>query len=171
MCAERALDQALLAEVAAKADLIWVQVESQPPRGMWHVWHDGAVTVVTDGLEQPDPGFVDGGTATLILRSKDKQTRVLTIRATVRKLVPSSAEWDEAAKALHPKRLNPVDGEAQPERWRGSSTLWELRADGDADEGPGRMSDAPHRAEPVPTEGTTSMRRPFHAGKATKRRK
>lgn len=165
------VDGALLAEVANKADLVWVEIPGQPARAMWHVWHDSAVTLVTDGLEQPDPGFVDGGTVLLIMRSKDKLTRVLTTRALVSQLLPTSPEWEEAAKALHPKRLNQGDGEEQPQRWRTESTLWELRAFDDVVEGPGRMSDESHRAEPIPSDATTSMRHPFHAGKATKRRR
>ena len=165
------VERALLAEVANKADLVWVQLPGKPSRGMWHVWHNDAVLLVTGGLEQPDPGLVDGGTVLVILRSKDKATRVLTVSAVARELNTTSDDWSEAAKALHPKRLNPVDGEAQPDRWRSESVLWELRPSWSTEEGPGRMSADSHRAEPVPTPATTSMRRPFHVGKATKRRK
>jgi len=165
------VDGALLAEVANKADLVWVEIPGQPARAMWHVWHDGAITLVTGGLEQPDPGFAEGEAVLLILRSKDKATRVLTVRAAASKVLPTSPEWAEAAQALHPQRLNQSDGEAQPERWRTESTLWTLRALGEVVEGPGRMSDESHRAEPIPSDATTSMRHPFHAGKATKRRR
>lgn len=165
------LDRALLAEVCTKADLVWVQVDGQAARGMWHVWDAGAVTLVTGGLEQPNPGLLDGESVLLIVRSKDKATRVLTVAATARLLDSSSDAWDQAVGALHPKRLNPPDGEAQPSRWRSDSDVWRLEPKGEALEGPGNMSTESGRAAPQPTVATTSMRRPFHAGRATKRRR
>jgi len=166
-----ALDQALLAEVATKADLVWVAVPPQPAKALWHVWHDGAVAVVTGGREQPDPGLVDQATVELILRSKDKITRVLTVPATVHRLDPADEQWLSVAKALHPKRLNATDGEAQPKRWRTESSLWLLRPIGPSMEGPGHLSDESHRAAPLPTDATTDRQRPFHLGKATRKRR
>lgn len=165
------LERALLAEVASKADLVWVQVADQPARGMWHVWHGGAVLLVTGGIEQPDPGLVDGESAILILRSKDKQTRALRTASRVVQIQPSSPEWAAAAAALHPQRLNPPDGEGQPDRWRTESVIWQLTPTDDFDETPGAMSSESHRAEPMVTPATTSAHRPFHAGRATKRRR
>jgi hypothetical protein len=164
------LADALLAETAKKADLVWVEVAGQPARPMWHVWHDDAVAVVTDGQEQPDPGLVDGERVQLILRSKDKATRVLRMPARVQQLKPDTAEWDDAVHALHPKRLNAMDGEAQPTRWTRECRVWLLRADGEPAETPGEMSSDALRAVPVATEATTTGRQPFHAGRATKRR-
>ncbi len=166
-----ALDQALLAEVASKADLVWVAVPTKPARALWHVWHDGAVAVVTGGREQSDPGLVDQQTVEVVLRSKDKFTRVLTVPATVQRLDPADEEWLAVAKALHPKRLNATDGEAQPERWRSESSLWLLRPIGTSTEGPGHLSDESHRAAPVPTDATTDRQRPFHLGNATRKRR
>jgi hypothetical protein len=166
-----ALDQALLAEVATKADLVWVAVPPQPAKALWHVWHDGAVAVVTGGREQPDPGLVDQGTVELILRSKDKITRVLTVPAIVHWLDPANEQWLAVAKALHPKRLNATHGEAQPTRWRTESSLWLLRPTGPSTEGPGRLSDESHRAVPLPTDATTDQQQPFHIGKATRKRR
>ena len=171
MSAAAELDRALLVEVATKADLVWVEVPDKPAVGMWHVWSEGAICLVTGGREQHDPGLVDGQQVTLILRSKDKATRVLTTKALVHLIAPGSDVWAATAKALHPKRLNPVDGEAQPERWRTESSIWRLVPSDEPVEAPGRMSDESLRAEPVTTDATTSMRRPFHAGKATKRRR
>ena len=166
-----ALTQALIAEIAAKADLVWVQVGDHPAQALWHIWHDGAVTVVTGGREQPDPGFVAGQTVQLILRSKDKLTRVLTISADVVRIEPDSAEWDDVSKALHPKRLNASDGEEQPRRWARESAIWQLRPTGLPSETPGAMNDASDRAVPRATPATTDDWRPFHAGKATRRRR
>jgi hypothetical protein len=160
-----------IAELAGKSDLVWVQVDDARARPVWSVWHDDAVAIVTGGLEQPDPGLTDGGTATLILRSKENRARQLATESDVLRLTPGSDEWVAAAKALHPKRLNAPDGEEQPERWERESSIWLLRPTGQPTESPGRQSDASHRAEPMVTEATTLTRRPFHAGRATKKRR
>lgn len=162
---------ALAAELASRSDLVWVSVDDAAAHALWHVWHDDAVTVVTGGREQPDPGLVAGGTVQLILRSKENGARQLRVTAVVERLDPSMDAWQEAVAVLHPKRLNAPDGEEQPNRWREDSIVWRLRPTAEAEEQPGAMSDASHRAEPLPTDATTVNRRPFHAGRATKRRR
>lgn len=162
---------ALIAELAAKSDLVWVTVAGQPPRPLWNVWHDDAIAVVTGGIEQHDPGLTHGGPAEVILRSKDNWARQVTVTTTVERLEPGKDAWDAAASALHPKRLNPPDGEAQPQRWARESTLWLLRPTAQVAEQPGAMSSDSHRAEPAATDATTLTRMPFHAGRATKKRR
>ncbi len=143
----------------------------RPSQALWNIWHDDAIAVVTGGIEQRDPGLVDGATVEVILRSKENRARQVAVVATVECLAPGSDAWESAATALHPKRLNPPDGEAQPQRWATESSLWLLRPTADVTEQPGTMSDSAHRAEPVTTDATTSVRKPFHAGKATKKRR
>jgi hypothetical protein len=166
-----ALVAALAAELAGKSDLVWVAVAGAPARPLWHVWHDDSVAVVTGGLEQPDPGLADGAEVEVILRSKENSARQLRITASAERLVPGTDTWDAAASALHPKRLNATDGEQQPERWRRESTLWLLHPSDRAAETPGGMSSGHHRAEPLPTDATTLRRTPFHAGRATRKRR
>lgn len=161
----------LIAELAGKSDLLWVAVSGQPPRALWNIWHDDAIAIVTGGLEQRDPGLVDGASVDVILRSKENRARQVVVTATVQQLVPGSDAWQSAASALHPKRLNPPDGETQPQRWATDSSLWLLRPSEVISEQPGAMSDASHRAEPVPTDATTVTHKPFHAGRATKKRR
>lgn len=177
-CAERldrALDAehlpALIAELAGKSDLVWVTVPGRSPQALWNVWHDNAIAVVTGGIEQPDPGLAHGGSVKVVLRSKENRARQVTVTAAVERLEPGTGAWEAAASALHPKRLNPPDGEAQPERWARESTVWLLRPTAEVLEQPGAMSDDSHRAEPVATEATTLTRMPFHAGRATKKRR
>ena len=162
---------ALIAELANKSDLIWVAVPGKPAQALWNVWHDDAIAVVTGGIEQRDPGLGDGGTVEVILRSKDNWARQVAVMASVERLTPGSDRWANAVSALHPKRLNPPDGEAQPDRWAQQSTLWLLRPTTEVGEQPGAMSDASHRAEVADTEATTLARTPFHAGRATKKRR
>lgn len=162
---------ALIADLAGKSDLVWVGVSGRAPQALWNVWHDEAVAIVTGGIEQHDPGLVDGASVEVILRSKENRARQASVTAIVEGLEPGSLAWESAASALHPKRLNPPDGEAQPARWAKESSLWLLRPTAEVPEQPGAMSDGSHRAEPVTTDATTSTRKPFHAGKATKKRR
>lgn len=166
-----AMVKALIAEAASKADLVWVEVDGRPARALWHVWHDEAVTIVTGGREQPDPGLVDGHSAQLILRSKDKQTRVVRTSAEVTQVRPDHPAWDDAVRALAPKRLNASEADRQLARWAQESAVWQLRPTGDPAESPGDMGDASLRATPLPTDATTATWRPFHAGKATRKRR
>ena len=161
----------LIADLAGKSDLVWVTVSGCPPQALWNIWHDDAIAVVTGGIEQRDPGLVNGAIVEVIMRSKENRARQASVMATVEGLAPGSEAWRSAAAALHPKRLNPPDGEAQPHRWAKESALWLLRPTAEVTEQPGAMSDSAHRAEPVPTDATTLARKPFHAGKATKKRR
>jgi hypothetical protein len=163
--------KALTAELAKKSDLLWVSVDAEPAQAVWHVWHDDAVCLVTDGLEQRNPGLIDGGTAELVLRSRDNFSRMMRVSATVVELDPSTEAWEAAAAALHPKRLNPPDGEEQPNRWRSESHVWLLRPTDQVEEAPTALSDDSHREVPRPTTATTRGRMPFHAGRATKKRR
>jgi len=160
-----------VAELVSKSDLVWVEPDGRPPRPVWSVWHDSAVAVVTGGLEQPDPGFADGSEVTVVARSKENRAKQVSVRATVEQLVSGSEAWDAAVGALHPKRLNAPDGEQQPQRWAEESTVWLLHPAPGPIEQPGSYADDPQRAEPLPTPATTLTRRPFHAGRATTKRR
>jgi hypothetical protein len=162
---------AFVAELAGKSDLIWIHSGADQPRPVWSVWHDDHIAVVTDGAEQPNPGLADGSTVTVILRSKDNWARQASVRTAVEKLLPGSEAWDETVAVLHPKRLNASDGDQQPKRWARESTVWRLHPSDDFTEEPGSYKDDPLRAEPMPTAATTLARRPFHAGRATKKRR
>ena len=165
------VDVALFAEVCTKADLVWVSVADLPERALWHVWLDGAVALVTGGREQTNPGWVDGQVVHIVARSKDKLTRVATAKAETELISPTSEQWQTVASALHPKRLNASDGEAQIARWKEESSLWLLRPTGEFVEGSGGYSGESHRAVPRPSDATTDKQRPFHFGKATRKRR
>ncbi|GDY76883.1 hypothetical protein SAV31267_063680 [Streptomyces avermitilis] len=98
---EQLLDRALVEEATKKSGLIWVRGDGAPApddrahgvptRPLWHAWHAGAVCLVGDGPgEQPLPGLVDGGGATVTVRSKDKGGRLVTWSAKVVELAPGS---------------------------------------------------------------------------------
>jgi hypothetical protein len=168
---EPELVSALTAEAAKKSDLLWVETDDTAARPLWHIWREDAALVVTGGLEQPDPGLVDGAPVVLVLRSKDKGSRLLRLRAVAHLVPASSPDWDELAEALHAKRLNSPDGDAAIDRWRRESAVWRLVPEGDPLEQPGAMSDSDHRAEVPDTPATTSTWQPYHLGGATHARR
>ena len=164
------LAAALLAEAVRKGPVGWIDTGSGDPRAVWWLWHDDAVALVTGGAEQPDPGQTDGGRVVAIARSKENGARVVAAGCTVRRVPPEDATWDDVAAALHAKRLNAPDGDAALERWRATSDVWVLTPTGDAAEEPGRMSDGPHRAEPVPTAAASRTPQPFALHRTPRRR-
>jgi len=167
------LENALLAEVAAKSDLVWVETE-QRQSPLWHVWVDDQIAVVVGGGEQPDPGLREQGRVVVTLRSKDKGHRLLRVMATSHLVSPQSPPWEAVTTALAPGRLNATkanDDSPLPDRWAASSAVWLLTPTGDVLEGPGDYSSDDHRAVPTPTAATTVTHHPYHFGKATKKRR
>jgi hypothetical protein len=157
MTSETLLDQALVEEATKKSGLIWVRGEG-PARAVWHVWHDGAAHVLGDGPgEQPLPGLVDGATAEVTVRSKDKGGRVVAWTAAVSELAPGSEAWQAAADELKGKRLNAPDAETMTERWARECRLLRLDPRGVTTAHP----DGSLAAVPLPTPVTT--RRPVPA--------
>ncbi|HET7529638.1 MAG TPA: hypothetical protein VFJ98_01635, partial [Mycobacteriales bacterium] len=125
---EPAAISALVEEAAKKSGLLWVRAAGPGRRAqaMWHVWHEGAVYVLTGGIEQPAPeGLADRAYVTL--RSKDKWSRLATVEVSVGVVPPDSEEWDVVVPLLHAKRLNLPDGEAAPGRWRRECVVYRLR--------------------------------------------
>jgi hypothetical protein len=152
-------DAALVEEACKKSGLIWVAVPGARDRAVWHVWHEpdgrGAVYVVVGGGEQELPGLADGMTVRVTVRSKDKGGRLVTWPGLVTRVVPGSEEWRAVVPALHAKRLNAHDGEAQPERWAANSAIFRIQPQGDLIEGPGRYATASGAAPVPPSPATT----------------
>lgn len=151
------LDQALVEEATKKSGLIWVR-GTAADRALWHVWHEGAVHLVGDGPgEQPLPGLVDGGTAEVTVRSKDKGGRLVTWAASVTELAPRSEAWEAAVAELKGKRLNAPDSERMTERWAEECRILRLAPTGTNTGLPEGSLAAP----PLPSPATT--RRPAPA--------
>ncbi|EKX67729.1 hypothetical protein Sipo8835_28210 [Streptomyces ipomoeae] len=159
---EQLLDRALVEEATKKSGLIWVrgygvpslhvQGHGVPSRALWHVWHEGAAYVVGDGPgEQPLPGLVDGSSAVVTVRSKDKGGRLVAWDATVVELAVGSPEWEAAVAELKGKRLNAPDGEAMPQRWARECRVLRLEPTGSTRP----LPDGDLAAMPLPTPATT----------------
>ncbi|MFJ8657698.1 hypothetical protein [Streptomyces sp. NPDC093795] len=141
----------LVEEATKKSGLVWVR-GTGPARALWHVWHDGAACVVGDGPgEQPLPGLLDGGTAEVTVRSKDKGGRLVAWTAAVRELVPGTEEWDAAVAELKGKRLNAPDGEAMTGRWARECRVLRL----EPREATTELPDGSLAAVPLPSAATT----------------
>ncbi|MGW0903737.1 hypothetical protein [Streptomyces sp. NPDC002853] len=145
------LAQALVEEATKKSGLIWVRGEG-PARALWHVWHEGAACLIGDGPgEQPLPGLVDGGTAEVTVRSKDKGGRLIAWTAKVTELAPRSEAWEAAVAELKGKRLNAPDGEQMPQRWADECRVVRLTPQDTITD----LPDGSLAAPPLPTGATT----------------
>jgi len=154
---------ALVEESAKKSGVLWVRATGPRHRAqpLWQVWHEGAIYVVTGGIEQPAPeGLTDR--AYVILRSKDKRSRLVTIEADVEAVAPDSEEWSAVVPVLTAKRLNLPDGEHARERWRHECVVYRLRPTGDVVETPDEPTTSSHAAAPPPTPARTRVPRPRH---------
>ena len=155
------LDTALIEEACKKSGLIWVAVPGSRDRAAWHVWHElagqGAVYLVVGGGEQQLPGLGQAPLVRVTVRSKDKGGRLVTWPGRVAYVPADSPEWREVVPALHAKRLNAPDGEAQPERWAASSAVYRIQPEGVPLEQPGRYLTG-SGAAPVPPSPATTRR-------------
>jgi hypothetical protein len=167
--------RALIEEATKKSALLWLAAE---PGGRayaaWHVWVDGAVLVVSGGLEQAMPvlDLLDADRRILVtLRSKDTWGRLVTWVGRAETIAPDDDSWASAAVELHAKRLNSPDGEAQPDRWRRESVITRIVPTGELLESPAHMPSGSQRAEPPESPATTRGRLPFTVGRRARRRR
>jgi len=151
------LRAALVEEATKKSGLVWVDGQA-----LWHAWVDGAMCVVGGAGEQPLPaGLVDGGTASVSVRSKDKGGRLVVWSAQVSLLQPGGSAWDAAVAELKGKRLNSPDGEGIVQRWARECQVFRLAPDGVSIPS-GGVPEGSGAAVPLATPATT--RRPIPAG-------
>lgn len=117
----------LVDEATKRSGVVWVAIGEHPPRIVWHLWHDESLWLVIGGAEQDLPGGDTAATAVVTVRSKVSQNdQVVTWTAEVSRVEPGTPEWDIVVPLLHEKRLNPPDGEAQPDRWARESVVLRL---------------------------------------------
>lgn len=152
-------------EAMKKTGLVWVRASGHGHRaiGMWHLWQDGNIYLLTGGIEQPAPdGLAAGGTAHVTARAKGKNARVLSFEAGVDTIPADTEEWPSITAALVPKRLNLPDGDAAPERWTRECALWRLRPTGVVYETAQDPSTTSHAAAPPPSPARSRVPRPLH---------
>ena len=163
----------LIEEAAKKSGLVWVVAVGVTKAGsreqpVWHVWHEGAVYVLTGGIEQPVPGGLDlladdaAARARVLARGKGPSGRLVTFETTVERVAAGSDEWDALVPLLQAKRLNLPDGEAAPRRWAAECTIWRLRPTGTILETAADANTASHAAAPPPSPARSRVPRPLH---------
>lgn len=106
-------------EAAAKrSGVLWVHLDR--PRLAWHVWHAGAIHLVTGGGEQSLPGLTEAAAVRVTLRGDNGARIPADGRGTpcaVQVLEPGTPAWAEAAPALVKERLNAPEAAGLAERW------------------------------------------------------
>ena len=107
----------------AKSTIAWVVVPQEDgkevTKAVWYGYDQGRVYVLTGTGEQDVPGLASGSShVKLIVRSKDVQSKVGEVTC-VTQILAKDAEWDRVARdVLLGRRLNLVDGDKAPDRWR-----------------------------------------------------
>ncbi len=157
---------ALVAEGCTRSGVVWLRPDGAVGHRLaWHVWHEGAVHVVSGGGEQDLPALE--GAVEVVVPSKDARSRLATVTTRAVRLDPGTAAWAAAVQVLSAKRLNDRSDrgpQGQRDRWARDATVTRLEPlalvgvpPGGADEaGPGSV--VPSR------QGSTTGRVPFHVG-------
>lgn len=106
----------------SKSTLCWIVVPQPEGEaksfGVWYGYENGRLYVLFGPGEQQLPGLTTAGQVRVIVRSKDVQSRVGDMEATV-EILQKNAEWDRLARELLiGRRLNLRDGEGAATRWR-----------------------------------------------------
>jgi hypothetical protein len=149
-----ALNAALVAELARKTAVSWVRHGGRT-YAVWHVWHEGALCVVSGGTEQRFPEVGDGEPVEVVLRSKDDGGRLVTWVGTTSVVRPEHEAWEPITAALVASRLNLPDVTTAAEGWAATSVVRRIVPTGDFVEAPGALSDDAHLAVPQSTSATT----------------
>ena len=123
------LDPALVEELAKRSAVLWLSPADDPRATalLWHVWHDGALWLVTGGAEQNPGPAEDGASVQVVLRSKASRSgRAAQWTTRAEAVHPGDARYAPAVAALHGARQSAPDGTEQPARWARESTLYRL---------------------------------------------
>jgi hypothetical protein len=150
----------LIEEAMRKAAIVWVTV-GQQTAGVWCLWHDGALYVVSGPGEQPAPGLAAATSATVIARG-DHGGRIVSWPAAVSTVEPDSPQWTAVVPQLTAKRLNaPGTAEQLAQRWAAECTVSRLGPAGEPVEAGVTLPSGSLAAPPRPTPATRRPRRPF----------
>lgn len=162
--------QALVEEAMKRSALVWLSYAGGGwPRGVWHVWHDGAAYVVSGGPEQLLPGIEDVDRVVVIARAKDSRARLVTWVAASAVQTPHTDGWRVAVDALRTERLNATQGAALTDVWAEQSTVTRLTPTGEVTEYPGAYPAGSLAAAPVESPATTVGRLPWVAHRRARR--
>ncbi|MGH8824194.1 MAG: hypothetical protein ACRDVN_06940 [Jiangellaceae bacterium] len=162
--------RALVEEAMKRSALVWLSYpEGGRPRGVWHVWHDGAAYVVSGGPEQVLPGIEQAERVLVIARAKDSRARLVSWVAAAAVEEPGTEGWRVAADALRAERLNATQGDALTDVWAEQSTITRLTPTGEVTEYPGSYPTDSQATAPVESAATTIGRLPWVAHRRASR--
>jgi hypothetical protein len=150
---------ALLSEAGKKSGLLWIDIPGGRAWPAWHVWLDGTAYVVTGPGEQRLPWLP--AKVAVTFRSKSTGGRLVKVPATATVIKPGDEPWEAATFALKASRLNSPAGDTVA-RWADEATVYALKPEGDAEEGPGSYSQESGAAEPAATPAITRSWTPWH---------
>jgi len=145
---------ALTQELGKKTGVCWLRYDGRD-HAAWHIWHDGALYVVSGGNEQPLPDIEHADTIEVIMRSKDSGGRLLTWVGAASVVHPDDELWKEATAALVSARLNLDDLATAAADWADRSVVTRIEPTDQLVELPGAIDDDAHRSVPQPTPATT----------------
>jgi hypothetical protein len=151
----------LVEEAMKKAAIVWLATAGGRPYGVWCLWVDRALYVVSGPGEQPAPGLAETPEALVTVRG-DHGGRILTWPAEVRRVEPGSEEWGTVVPQLAGKRLN-VSGTAEETvaRWAAECVVSRLTPAGEPAEAGPTLPDGSGAAPPPPTEAARRTAKPF----------
>jgi len=150
----------LVEEAMKKAAIVWLSTGGRP-YGVWCLWVDDALYVVSGPGEQPAPGLAEA-TGALVTARGDHGGRIVTWPAAVSRLAPGTPEGDTVTAQLAGKRLNASGTvEETAARWAAECVVSRLAPAGDPVEAASTLPDASGAAPPPPTPATRRTRNPF----------
>ena len=162
--APESLDDAqrkLIAEACTKSGILWLKPSGDGRfHPAWHVWHEGAVHVVSGIGEQLLPNLT--GPVEVIVPSKDTGARLVSFTAWGLPLATGDPSWDDAAAALRAARLNTREPDEQRARWAGGAMITRIEPVAVLASGSGHAEEPSGAVPPPRTPATTTGRRPWH---------
>jgi hypothetical protein len=120
----------LVAELGRRTGVCWLRYDGRD-HPAWHVWHEGALLLVSGGQEQPLPHIEDATQVQVVMRSKDTGGRLATWSGVATTLPPRTPEWDDAVAVLVAARLNLESMTQSPQRWAETSVVTRVVPDGE----------------------------------------
>jgi hypothetical protein len=153
----------LVSEAMKKAAIAWLTVGDSRPYGVWCLWQDDALYVVSGPGEQPAPGL-DTATRAIVTARGDSGGQIVSWPARVSRLTPEDELWEQVVPTLASKRLNLPADEDTPARWAAECLVSRLVPDGDPVSGEA-LPDSSLAAPPLPTPAARRTANPFRLHK------